>query len=62
MRQRALPGTMLTTVQLHTLPCGTDLHVAQEGVPEQIPLHACYLGWQNPLMLLAHLVEAHPEN
>ncbi|MBV7306132.1 hypothetical protein KW404_16455 [Xanthomonas vasicola pv. vasculorum] len=53
---------MLTTVQLHMLLCGTDLHVAQEGVPEQIPLHACYLGWQNPLMLLAHLVEAHPEN
>jgi len=58
----SLPGTMVTTVQLHTLPCGTDLHVVQEGIPEQIPLHACYLGWQDSLMLLAHLVEAHPEN
>ncbi|ATS53419.1 ATPase [Xanthomonas citri pv. fuscans CFBP 6996] len=57
----SLPGTMVTTVQLHTLPCGTDLHVVQEGIPEQIPLHACYLGWQDSLMLLAHLVEAHPE-
>ncbi|MBV6843535.1 SRPBCC family protein [Xanthomonas euvesicatoria] len=58
----SLPGTMVTTVQLHTLPCGTDLHVVQEGIPAQIPLHACYLGWQDSLMLLAHLVEAHPEN
>lgn len=56
------PGTMVTTVQLHTLPCGTDLHVVQEGIPAQVPLHACYLGWQDSLMLLAHLVEAHPEN
>lgn len=53
---------MVTKVQLHTLPCGADLHVVQEGIPEQIPLHACYLGWQDSLMLLAHLVEANPEH
>ncbi|KOR40675.1 ATPase [Xanthomonas oryzae] len=58
----SLPVTMVTTVQLHPLPRGTDLHMVQEGIPEQIPLHACYLGRQDSLMLLAHLVEAHPEN
>ncbi|APO95875.1 SRPBCC family protein [Xanthomonas vesicatoria] len=58
----ALSGTMLTTVQLHALPCGTDLHIVQEGIPDQIPLHACYLGWQDSLTLLAHLVEAQPEH
>ncbi|MCF8839146.1 SRPBCC family protein [Xanthomonas campestris pv. campestris] len=54
----SLPGTLLTTVRLLPLPCGTDLHVVQEGIPEQIPLHACYLGWQESLTLLALLVEA----
>ncbi|MFO3706910.1 SRPBCC family protein [Xanthomonas codiaei] len=57
----SLPGTMLTTVRLQALPCGTDLHVVQEGIPEQIPLHACYLGWQDSLGLLAHLLEAQPQ-
>jgi hypothetical protein len=27
-------------------------------VPSVIPLEACYLGWQESLALLAHLVEA----
>jgi hypothetical protein len=32
--------------------------IAQEGVPDAIPLEACYLGWQESLVLLAKLVEA----
>jgi len=30
----------------------------QENVPEAIPPEACYLGWQQSLVLLAKLVEA----
>ena len=53
-----LPGTMVTTVSLKKVFCGTELNVVQEGVPEAIPPEACYLGWQESLALLAKLVEA----
>ena len=53
-----LPGEMRTTITLKKVSTGTDLSVAQEGVPEAIPPEACYLGWQDSLMLLAKLVEA----
>jgi uncharacterized protein YndB with AHSA1/START domain len=53
-----LPGTMHTTVTLARLDCGTELNVVQEGIPEAIPVEACYLGWQESLVLLAKLVEA----
>lgn len=53
-----LPGEMLTTVTLKGVFCGTDLTVVQEGIPDQIPAEACYLGWQESLALLAILVEA----
>ena len=52
-----LPGEMRTTVTLRQVSCGTDLIIAQEGVPEVIPLEACYLGWQESLAQLAKLVE-----
>lgn len=53
-----LPGEMQTTVSLQEVSCGTELSVVQEGIPEVIPLEACYLGWQESLVLLAKLVEA----
>ncbi|RUL77741.1 SRPBCC family protein [Dyella choica] len=53
-----LPGTMQTTVSLRAVSCGTELTVVQEGIPEAIPAEACYLGWQESLVLLAKLVEA----
>ena len=53
-----LPGIMQTTILLKKIPFGTELNVVQEGVPESIPLEACYLGWQESLSLLALLVEA----
>lgn len=53
-----LPGTMAVTVQLKAVFCGTELDIVQEGIPELIPLPACYLGWQESLALLAMLVEA----
>jgi len=53
-----LPGTMQTTITLKQVFCGTDLNVIQEGIPAAIPVEACYLGWQESLILLAKLVEA----
>jgi len=53
-----LPGEMLATVTLKQVSCGTELNIVQEGLPELIPLEACYLGWQESLTLLAKLVEA----
>ena len=53
-----LPGTMQVTVSFTKVSCGTELSIVQEGIPEAIPLEACYLGWQESLALLAKLVEA----
>ena len=53
-----LPGTMIVTVSLKALSCGTEVDIVQEGVPEVIPRENCYLGWQESLALLAKLVEA----
>jgi len=53
-----LPGEMQTTISLRSVSCGTELTIAQEGIPEAIPPEACYLGWQESLALLAQLVEA----
>ena len=53
-----LPGAMNVTISLTKVSCGTELNVTQEGVPDIIPAEACYLGWQESLVLLAKLVEA----
>ena len=53
-----LPGEMITTITLKQVFCGTELNVTQEGIPAAIPAEACYLGWQESLMLLTKLVEA----
>ena len=53
-----LPGAMNVTIGLTKVFCGTELNVTQEGVPDIIPAEACYLGWQESLMLLSKLVEA----
>lgn len=53
----ALPGEMITTVTFTPVSCGTALAIVQEGIPAVIPVEACYLGWQDSLNLLAHLVE-----
>ena len=54
----AMPGDMQTTITLRAVSCGTEVHITQEGLPEAIPVEACYLGWQESLILLAKLVEA----
>lgn len=52
-----LPGQMQTTVTLREVFCGVEIKVVQEGIPSVIPAEACYLGWQESLVLLAQLVE-----
>jgi uncharacterized protein YndB with AHSA1/START domain len=53
-----LPGVIHVAVTLRAVSCGTELGVVQEGIPDVIPAEACYLGWQESLVLLAKLVEA----
>ena len=53
-----LSGTMITTIELKPVSVGTEVHIVQEGIPDAIPLEACYLGWQESLVLLGKLVEA----
>ena len=53
-----LPGEMINTIALKQVFCGTELNIAQEGLPAVIPAEACYMGWQESLTLLAKLVEA----
>jgi uncharacterized protein YndB with AHSA1/START domain len=52
-----LPGEIRVTMNLKPVSCGTELTIAQEGIPEGIPLGACYLGWQESLRNLARLVQ-----
>jgi uncharacterized protein YndB with AHSA1/START domain len=52
-----LPGEMTVTVDLKKVMVGTELTITQDGVPDAIPVEACYLGWQQSLENLAKLVE-----
>ena len=52
-----LAAEMHTSVTLHQVACGTEIHIVQEGLPAVIPLEMCYLGWQESLAQLATLVE-----
>jgi uncharacterized protein YndB with AHSA1/START domain len=52
-----LPGEMQVTITLKEVSCGTELDIVQEGVPAVIPAEACYMGWQESLLMLAMLVE-----
>ncbi|MGH8301731.1 MAG: SRPBCC family protein [Steroidobacteraceae bacterium] len=52
-----LPGEMRVTITLKKVSVGTELIIVQEGVPDVIPVEACYLGWQQSLRNLARLAE-----
>jgi uncharacterized protein YndB with AHSA1/START domain len=52
-----LPGEIQVTVTLKKVSVGTEINIVQEGLPDVIPLEACYLGWQQSLQNLARLVE-----
>lgn len=53
-----IKGEMQVTVSLRAVACGTELNITQAGIPDLIPAEACYLGWQESLILLTKLVEA----
>ena len=52
-----LAGEMTTTIALKSVLVGTEINVVQDGIPDVIPVEACYLGWQESLNLLAMMVE-----
>lgn len=52
-----LTGEIQVTVTLKKVSLGTDMTIVQEGIPEVIPLEACYIGWQQSIDNLARLVE-----
>ena len=52
-----LPGKIMVTITLKAVSVGTELNVVQEGLPDVIPVEACYLGWQQSLENLVKLVE-----
>jgi uncharacterized protein YndB with AHSA1/START domain len=53
-----LPGEIIASITLREVFCGTEVNIIQEGIPAVIPAEACYLGWQESLILLGKLVEA----
>ena len=53
----AMPGEMRVSITLRKVDCGTNLEIVQEGVPSEIPIESCYLGWQESLSQLAPIVE-----
>ena len=52
-----LPGEMTTSVWITKNLAGTEIKIVQEGIPSQIPVEMCYLGWQDSLDKLKKLVE-----
>jgi uncharacterized protein YndB with AHSA1/START domain len=52
-----LPGEIQVTVTLKKVLVGTEVTIVQQGIPDAIPVEACYLGWQESLRNLAKLVE-----
>lgn len=52
-----LPGEIQVTVILKKVSVGTEIDITQAGIPDLIPVEACYLGWQESLRNLAKLVE-----
>ena len=45
------------TVEIKPVMVGTEVNITQEGLPDVIPVDACYLGWQESLLLFGLLVE-----
>ena len=52
-----LPGAMDVAVTFRKVSVGTEIEIVQAGIPDAIPVEACYLGWQESLEQLAKLVE-----
>lgn len=52
-----LPGEISVAVDFRPVTVGTEVTITQSGIPDIIPVEACYLGWQESLRNLARLVE-----
>lgn len=52
-----LSGDIEVSVTLKKVSVDTDLQIIQDGLPDEAPVEACYLGWQQSLENLARLVE-----
>ncbi len=52
-----MPGEITVTIDLKAVMVGTEVTIVQEGLPDVIPVEACYLGWQESLANLKNLVE-----
>ena len=48
---------MEVSISFRKVSVRTELHIEQTGIPDAIPVEACYLGWQESLALLKLLVE-----
>jgi len=51
-----LAGEIEVTIELQSVMVGTEVNITQSGIPEGIPIEACYLGWQESLQLFGLLV------
>lgn len=51
-----LMGEIQMKIELKPVLVGTEVRITQSGLPIEIPVEACYLGWQESLQLLALLV------
>ena len=51
-----LSGQIEVIIQLKAVSVRTEVNITQSGIPDVIPVEACYLGWQESLQLLALLV------
>lgn len=52
-----LPGEIINSISFRKVMTGTEIKIAQEGIPAVIPAEMCYLGWQESLEKLMKLVE-----
>lgn len=51
-----LAGEIEVTIEIKAVLVGTEVNITQSGIPEMIPVEACYLGWQESLQLFGLLV------
>lgn len=51
-----LAGRIEVVIELKSVLVGTEVNITQSGIPDVIPVEACYLGWQESLQLLGLLV------
>lgn len=51
-----LAGEIEVTIEIRGVLVGTEVNITQSGIPDMIPIEACYLGWQESLQLLGLLV------